>query len=106
METIKEHLSPAQFAKVTGILGSDPAGQEITTGWTGKENLRYALNCAPVAICRGAKLACGSPLRCPADQSVMSRDRSGRGRHPGRKGYCPMRLISTQPVSAVPDCFR
>jgi hypothetical protein len=44
METIKEHLSPAQFAKVTGILGSEPAGQEITAAWTGKENLRYALN--------------------------------------------------------------
>jgi hypothetical protein len=39
-----EHLSPAQFAKVTGILGSDPAGQQIAAAWTGKENLRYALN--------------------------------------------------------------
>jgi hypothetical protein len=23
-----------------------------------------------------------------------------------RPGYCPTRLISTQPISAVPDCFR
>jgi hypothetical protein len=28
----------------TGILGSDPAGQEIAAAWTGKEKLRYALN--------------------------------------------------------------
>ena len=31
-----EHLSPGQFAKVTGILGSDPAGQEIAAAWIGK----------------------------------------------------------------------
>ena len=35
-----EHLSPAQFAKVTGILGSDPAGQEIAAAWIAKEKLR------------------------------------------------------------------
>jgi transposase len=39
-----EHLSPGQFAKVTGILGSDPAGQEIAAAWIGKEKLRHALN--------------------------------------------------------------
>ena len=39
-----EHLSPAQFAKVTGILGSDPAGQEIAAAWIAKEKLRHALN--------------------------------------------------------------
>ena len=39
-----EHLSPAQFAKVTGILGSDPAGQEIAAAWIAKEKLRDALN--------------------------------------------------------------
>ena len=39
-----EHLSPGQFAKVTGILGSDPGGQEIAAAWIGKEKLRHALN--------------------------------------------------------------
>ena len=39
-----EHLSPAQFAKVTGILRRDPAGQEIAAAWIGKEKLRHALN--------------------------------------------------------------
>ena len=39
-----EHLSPAQFAKVTGILQADPAGQEIAAAWIGKEKLRHALN--------------------------------------------------------------
>jgi transposase len=39
-----EHLSPAQFAKVVGILGSDPGGQEIAAAWIGKEKLRHALN--------------------------------------------------------------
>ena len=39
-----EHLSPAQFAKVTDSLGSDPAGQEIAAAWIGKEKLRHALN--------------------------------------------------------------
>ena len=39
-----EHLSPAQFAKVTGTLGSDPAGQEIAAAWIAKEKLRHALN--------------------------------------------------------------
>ena len=39
-----EHLSPAQFAKVTGILGSDPAGQEIAAAWIANEKLRHALN--------------------------------------------------------------
>ena len=33
-----EHLSPAQFAKITGILQADPAGQEIAAAWIGKEN--------------------------------------------------------------------
>jgi hypothetical protein len=37
-----EHLSPAQFAKVTGTLGSDPAGQEIAAAWIAKEKLRHA----------------------------------------------------------------
>jgi transposase len=39
-----EHLSPAQFAKVTDILGSDLAGQEIAAAWIAKEKLRAALN--------------------------------------------------------------
>ena len=39
-----EHLSPAQFAKVTDILGSDPAGQEIAAAWIAKEKLRHTLN--------------------------------------------------------------
>jgi len=39
-----EHLSPAQFAKVTGVLGADPAGQEIAAAWIAKEKLRHALN--------------------------------------------------------------
>jgi transposase len=39
-----EHLSPAQFAKVTGIVGGDPAGREIAAAWIGKEKLRHALN--------------------------------------------------------------
>jgi len=39
-----EHLSPGQFAKVMDTLGSDPAGQEITAAWIGKEKLRDALN--------------------------------------------------------------
>ena len=39
-----EHLSPAQFAKVMDILGSDPAGQEIAAAWIAKEKLRHALN--------------------------------------------------------------
>ena len=39
-----EHLSPAQFAKVTGTLQADPAGQEIAAAWIGKEKLRHALN--------------------------------------------------------------
>jgi transposase len=39
-----EHLSPAQFAKVTGALQADPAGQEIAAAWIGKEKLRHALN--------------------------------------------------------------
>src|SRR5258708_5253734 len=39
-----EHLSPAQFAKVTGILGSDPAGQEIAAAWIAKEKLRHVLS--------------------------------------------------------------
>ena len=39
-----EHLSPAQFAKVTAALGSDPGGQEIAAAWIGKEKLRHALN--------------------------------------------------------------
>jgi transposase len=39
-----EHLSPAQFAKVTGILQADPGGQEIAAAWIGKEKLRHALN--------------------------------------------------------------
>ena len=39
-----EHLSPAQFAKVTGILQADAAGQEIAVAWIAKEKLRHALN--------------------------------------------------------------
>ena len=39
-----EHLSPAQFAKVTGALQADAAGQEIAAAWIGKEKLRHALN--------------------------------------------------------------
>ena len=39
-----EHLSPGQFAKVIDTLGKDPAGQEITAAWIGKEKLRHALN--------------------------------------------------------------
>jgi transposase len=39
-----EHLSPAQFAKVTGTLQPDPGGQEIAAAWIGKEKLRHALN--------------------------------------------------------------
>ena len=39
-----EHLSPAQFAKVTGALQADPAGQEIAAAWIGKEKLRHVLN--------------------------------------------------------------
>jgi len=39
-----EHLSPAQFAKVTGTLNADPAGPEIAAAWIGKEKLRHALN--------------------------------------------------------------
>jgi transposase len=39
-----EQLSPAQFAKVTGALQADPAGQEIAAAWIGKEKLRHALN--------------------------------------------------------------
>ena len=39
-----EHLSPAQFVKVTGALQADAAGQEIAAAWIGKEKLRHALN--------------------------------------------------------------
>jgi transposase len=39
-----EHLSPAQFAKVSGALQADAAGQEIAAAWIGKEKLRHALN--------------------------------------------------------------
>ncbi len=39
-----EHLSAAQFAKVTGALQADPGGQEIAAAWIGKEKLRHALN--------------------------------------------------------------
>jgi transposase len=39
-----EHLSPAQFAKVTDTLSRDPGGQEIAAAWIGKEKLRHALN--------------------------------------------------------------
>lgn len=39
-----EHLSPGQFAKVMDTLGGDPAGQEITAAWIGKEKLRDVLN--------------------------------------------------------------
>ena len=39
-----EHLSPAQFAKVTDTLQADPGGQEIAAAWIGKEKLRHALN--------------------------------------------------------------
>ncbi len=39
-----EQLSPGQFAKITGTLQADPAGQDIAAAWIGKEKLRYALN--------------------------------------------------------------
>ena len=39
-----EHLSPAQFAKVTQTLGGDRYGQEILAAWIAKEKLRHALN--------------------------------------------------------------
>ncbi len=39
-----EHVSPGQFAKVTGILQADEAGQEIAAAWIGKEKLRHPLN--------------------------------------------------------------
>jgi transposase len=39
-----EHLSPAQFAKVTGALQADLGGQEIAAAWIAKEKLRHALN--------------------------------------------------------------
>ena len=39
-----EHLSPGQFAKITGILQADAAGQEIAAAWIGKEKLRHVLN--------------------------------------------------------------
>lgn len=39
-----EHLTQAQFAKVMDTLGADPAGQEITAAWIGKEKLRDVLN--------------------------------------------------------------
>jgi transposase len=39
-----EQLSPAQFAKVAGVLQADPGGQEIAAAWIGKEKLRHALN--------------------------------------------------------------
>jgi Transposase len=39
-----EHLSPGQFAKVTGILQADAAGQEIAAAWIGKKQLRHVLN--------------------------------------------------------------
>jgi len=39
-----EHLSSGQFAKITGILQADAAGQEIAAAWIGKEKLRHALN--------------------------------------------------------------
>ena len=38
------HLSPAQFAKVTGALDADAGGQEIAAAWIAKEKLRHALN--------------------------------------------------------------
>jgi len=38
LERNLEHLSPAQFAKVTGILGSDPAGQEIAAAGSPRRN--------------------------------------------------------------------
>ena len=39
-----EHLPPGQLAKVIDTLGKDPAGQEITAAWIGKEKLRDTLN--------------------------------------------------------------
>jgi transposase len=39
-----EHLTAAQFAKITDVLGADAAGQEIAAAWIGKEKLRHALN--------------------------------------------------------------
>lgn len=39
-----EHLTAAQFAKVTDTLGGDPHGQEILAAWIAKEKLRDVLN--------------------------------------------------------------
>ena len=39
-----ERLWPGQFAKVTGALQADAAGQEIAAAWIGKEKLRHAVN--------------------------------------------------------------
>jgi len=39
-----EHLSAAQFAKITGTLDRDRYGQEIAAAWIAKEKLRDALN--------------------------------------------------------------
>jgi transposase len=39
-----EHLSPAQFAKITATLDRDRYGQEIAVAWIAKEKLRDALN--------------------------------------------------------------
>jgi hypothetical protein len=64
-----EHLSPAQFAKVTGIPAGDPAGQEIAAAWIGKEKLRHALN-----------------LRARVTGSVPCERTSGTGSSPSTTG--------------------
>jgi transposase len=48
-----EHLTPAQFAKVTGTLDRDWHGQEILAAWIAKEKLRDVLNLR-AAITRSA----------------------------------------------------
>ena len=42
--TRREHLGPAQFAKVMDTLGGGAAGQQILAAWIAKEKLRDALN--------------------------------------------------------------
>ena len=50
-----EHLSGVQFAKITGILQADPAGQEIAAAWIGKEKLRHALS---LRVCVTGSVPC------------------------------------------------
>jgi hypothetical protein len=64
-----EHLSPAQFVKVTGTLDADAGGQEIAAAWIGKEKLRHALN-----------------LRARVTGSVRASATSGTGSSPSTTG--------------------